>query len=822
MRESIMLGNYLKVAYRNLVRSKLYTLISTVGLAIGIACCILVFLYVQSEFSYDKFHANANDIYRLIQVRTSPDGTVGKEPSTSGLLGPLLESDFPEAVRSARLASGQKVVWVKNKSFSQTLHFVDPGFLEMFSFPLLTGGSRNVLSDPYSVVITAETARKYFGDADPVGQQMTIQLDETEAEFTVAGLVQSPPDNSSIDFDFLIPFEQTKNIYPEGVMENWDNSSPYTFVQLKPGTGVAAFSDRLNRNVARLTEGIKLSKDDKLSHQLQPLTDIHLNPAYEGVDEPASDPMYSFILCAIALAILLIACINFTTLTVGRAAGRIREVGVRKAVGADRRELMKQFWTESLLISLAAVLLAVVLSELMLPVFCDLSGKKLTLDLWSNWILIPALSLLVILSGAIAGAYPALYQSRFPAAVSLKRSPVVSSKTGLVRALVALQFVFSVFLIIATLTMSKQMSFITGRDLGYDRQWVVTIPVDAPGEKAATVLERFRGQLSGRPEILNISGYSYPLGSYWLRFYTGESQEVCVNFGENINQSPGNGESDTQPFYYTNFVDYDYLSTLNIDIIEGRNFSREYPSDATGSVLVNRAAVKAFGWEDAVGRQLPFGFKERKVIGVIDDFHFYPVHRQIEPLVLSFSGTGWLTSIGEIAVKIDSRDVTGTMTLLEETWKETSEGLPFSYTFLDDQVAKQYATEKRWERIVGYASLLSLLVACLGLFGVASLAVARREKEIGIRKVVGATVSHITILFLKEFALLVVLASLIASPVAYLVMNRWLENFAYRTDMGAFVFILATAVALAIAMITVIYQVIGAALANPVESLKYE
>ncbi len=817
-----MFANYLKVAYRNLIRSKLYAIISAVGLATGIACCVLIFLYVQSELSYDRFHVNAGDIYRVIQVRTSPDGTVGAEPGTCALLGPVLESDFPEVLRSVRIVGSQQVVQVEDKSFSETLQFVDPAFLEMFTFPVLGGGSDKVLSDPSSVVITTEMARKYFGDADPIGQRMTVQLDETTAEFTVAGVTQPPPDNSSIDFDFLISFEQTKRIYPEGILDDWDNSSPQTFVQFKPGTDVEAFLAKLTRHIAQLTAGVRFSNDDKLSHRLQPLTDIHLNPAYEGVEGPASDPMYSYILSGIALAILLLACINFTTLTLGRAAGRVREVGIRKAVGADRRELMKQFWTESLLISLGAMLLAVVLAELMLPVFCELSQKKLALDLWSNWILLPALSLLVVLSGAIAGAYPAVYQSKFPAAVSLKGSTRVGSKNGLVRVLVAIQFVVSVFLIIATLTMSKQMSFISGRDLGYDRQGVVTIPVDATGERSATLLDRFRSQLSGSPEILGVTGYSYPLGSYWLRLYTGEGPGLCVNFGEDINRSPGSDESDNQPFYYTNFVDYDYLSTLNINLVEGRDFSREFPSDVSGSVLVNQAAVQAFGWEDALGRQLPFGFKDKRVIGIVEDFNFYPVHRQIEPLVLNLHGTGWLTSIGEIAVRIKSRDMTGTIALLEKTWKETADGLPLSYAFLDDQVAQQYAAEKRWEHIVRYASAFSLLVACLGLFGVASLAVARRKKEIGIRKVVGATVSNILTLFLREFALLVVVASLIAAPIAYLVMNRWMENFSYRTSISAAVFILAAAAALTIAMITVTYQVLRPALANPVKSLRYE
>jgi putative ABC transport system permease protein len=817
-----MLGNYLRVAYRNLIRSRLYTLISVIGLAAGIACCILIFLYVQDELSYDKFHVNADDIYRVIRVRTSPDGTVGAKPSTSGLLGPLLESDFPDVLRSARIVGSQQVVRVEDKSFSEILQFVDPAFLEMFTFPVLGGGTQKVLSDPSSVVITTEIARKYFGDADPMGQHVTVQLDQTVAEFTVAGVTQPPPDNSSMDFDFLVSFEQTKHIYPDGILDDWDNGSPQTFVQLEPGTNVEAFFARLTRHIAQLTAGIRLNNDDKLSHRLQPLTDIHLNPAYEGVIGPTSDPMYSYILSGIALAILLIACINFTTLTVGRAAGRAREVGVRKAVGADRRQLMRQFWTEALLLSLGAALIGAVLSELMLPVFNHLAHKQLTLALWSNRILVLALLGLALVTATVAGAYPALYQSNLSTVASLKGAAKVSSKNGLVRTLVAVQFIVSVFLIIATLTMSKQMSFIAGRDLGFDRRWVVTIPVDATGDRSATILDRFRGELSDRPEILSVTGYSFPLGSYWLRVYPSEGPGLCVTFGEEINESPSSGARDARSFYYTNFVGYDYLSTLNIRLVEGRNFSPEFPSDASGSVLINQAAAEAFGWEDAVGRQLPFGFEEKKVIGVVDDFHYYPVYRQIEPLVLNLSRTGWLSSIGEIAVRIKSQDVAGTIALLQETFRQTADGLPFSHAFLDDQVAEQYAAEKRWEHIVKYASAFSLLVACLGLFGVASLAVARRQKEIGIRKVVGATVSNIVTLVLKEFTFLVAISAAIASPIAYLVMNRWLESFAYRTDITLTVFILAGLTALSIAVLTVSYQAVRAALANPVETLRYE
>jgi len=818
-----MLGNYLRVAYRSLIRSKLYTVISVAGLAAGIACCILIFLYVQDELSYDRFHANAQEIYRVIRVRTSPDGTASAQPSTSGLLAPLLKSDFPEVVKSARIVGSEQIVRVGDKSFCEVLYFVDPGFLEMFSFPVLGGGSQKALFDPSSVVITTEVARKYFGDADPIGQRMTIQLDETEGEFTVAGLTQPPPANSSIDYDFLLSFEQTKHIYPEGVLTDWDSGSPQTFIQFEPGTDVEAFHAKLARHIARLTAGVHFSGDDRLSHRLQPFTDLHLNPAYEAVTGPSSDPIYSYLLSGIALAILLLACINFTTLAVGRASGRAKEVGVRKAVGADRGQLIRQFLMEALLLSLGAVLIGVVLAELMLPFFNNLAHKELTLGLWSNPLLLPTLLGLALLTAITAGAYPALYQSNLSTVVSLKGSAKVSSKNRLVRILVAVQFTVSVFLIIATLTMSRQMSYIAGRDLGYDRQWVVTIPVEATGERSANIMDRFRNELSGQPGILHVTGYSYPLGSYWLRVYPKEGPGMCISFGEDITKSAGeSGTPEERSFFYTNFVDYDYLPTLGVKIVEGRNFSREFPSDAAGSVLINQAAMKAFGWEHAVGQQLPFGFDDMTVIGLMDDFHFYPVHRKIEPLILSLPGTGWLSSIGEIAVRVNSEDIQGTMSLLQETWKQTADGLPFSYAFLDDEVAEQYAAERRWERIVRYAAGFSLAVACLGLFGVASLAVARRRKEIGIRKVVGATVSNIVTLFLKEFSFLVLISALIASPIAYLVMSRWLESFAYRTDMTLTLFILAGLVALIVALLTVGYQAIKAALADPVETLRYE
>jgi putative ABC transport system permease protein len=818
-----MLRNYLRVAYRNLIRSRLYTAISMVGLAAGIACCILIFLYVQNELTYDRFHDNAKDICRMIRVRTSPDGSVSAKPYTCGLLGPLLGTDFPEVIRSTRLVSTQMVVRVADNSFSETVYLADPGFPEMFTFPLLFGEDQKNLSDPTSLIISTRMAEKYFGDDNPLGRVVGLKLDETFREFTVAGVARPAPDNSSIEFDLLISTANIEEVFPPGLMDSWENGCVQTFAQFQPGTDIEEFKGKLDGHVAGLTRDFKFNNDDKLSYRIQPLTDIHLNPAYSAVFKSGSNPLYSYILSGIALAILLIACINFTTLAVGRASSRAKEVGVRKAVGAGRGQLMRQFWIEALLLCLGAVLIGAVLSELMLPVFNQLAHKQLSLSPWSNRILVPALLGLIFITAAFAGAYPALYQSKLSAIASLKGTGKLKSKNGLVRVLVAIQFTVSVFLIVATLTMFKQMSFIADRDLGYDQGWMVTIPVDAYGEKGAAILERFRNQLSGRPGVLSVTGYSFPLGSYWMRVFPKEGPGTCISFGEDITKSAGqSGTPEERSFFYANYVDYDYLPTLGVKIIEGRNFSREFPSDATGSVLINQAAMKAFGWENAAGFQLPFGFDDMTVIGVMEDFHFYPVHRKIEPLVVRLPGTGWLSSIGEIAVRIDSRDVEGIMAYLEETWKQTADGLPFSYSFLDDAVTEQYAAERRWERIVLYAAGFSLAVACLGLFGLASLAVARRQKEIGIRKVVGATVSNIVTLLLKEFAFLVVISAAVASPIAYLAMNRWLENFAYRTNITLTLFLLAGLAVMAIALAAVSYQSIRAARANPVESLRYE
>jgi putative ABC transport system permease protein len=815
-----MIGNYFKVARRSLIRDKLYSLISVVGLAVGIACCLLIFLYVQDELSFDRFHRKAHDIYRLIRVEQRSGEETVRSPSVTYNIAPELKANFKEVQRIVRLTGGDYIVSRDGQSFTQNALHVDPGFLDMFSFPLIRGDSRSALDDPVSAVITPETARKYFGEEDPLGKTLTINLGETSLDFTVTGIVQDPPRNSSIRFDLLLPVDPLKYNFPEDLLHSWDIVVMQTFVELAPGRDASALEQKFPALTSRLFA--EEERGFQRSYQLQALTDIHLNSDLEGVTGPTSNPLYSHILAAIAFAVLLLACINFTTLAVGRSSSRAREVGLRKVLGAGRAQLMRQFWGEALLLSLAALVLGMVLAELFLPTFNGLSQKQLSLGLFSDWILLPTLAGLALFTAFLAGMYPSLLLSRLYPVDSLRGNVRLGGRSRLIQGLVVVQFAISVALVVSTLAISSQMRYVNGHNLGYDRNMVLTFPTGTYGETAAGLLSRFRHELSGQPAVVSVTGYSYGFGDSWLR--VSQSDEgMNINIGEDITSpGPSEGPGSATNYFYVNWVDPYYLPTMGITVNQGRNFSTDIPSDAEGAILVNQTAVKAFGWDDPIGQQLPAGFQQARVVGVVEDFYFYPLHRRIEPLVLHMPRHDHLSSIYEIAVRIQSRDLPATLSLLQQTWQRVSGGMPFDYQFLDDRVARQYAAEQRWMRIVRYSTVFSLVIACLGLFGLTSLAVARRTKEVGIRKVLGASVSRIVTIFAGDFAKLVLVANLIAWPVAYVIMHRWLQNFAYHADLTAAIFIWAGGLSLGIALLTVGLQAMKAALADPVETLRYE
>jgi putative ABC transport system permease protein len=690
----------------------------------------------------------------------------------------------------------------------------------MFSFPLLAGGSKSILKDPKNIVITPEMATKYFGENNPLGEMIMVQLGETLLEFTVSGVIEEAPANSSIQYDFLISTELLKYTIPKEYLQSWDIILFSTFIQLTSGLNAEQLGEKITGHMKRL-----LSEYDfgDISFHLQPVTDIHLNPNYEGEMIASSNPVYSYILGVIALAILLIACMNFVILTIGRSANRARGVGLRKVLGARRGQIMRQFWGEAFLQSFLALILSIALIEALLPTFNDLAQKQLSFEIFSDVSIFPILLVTAVITSFLAGSYPALFLSRLLPAIIFRGGVKPGGKNRLIRGLVILQFSVSIFLTISTLIMSSQIDYVNKTNLGFNKDFVVTFPTGTEGKEAANLLERFRIELSKNSEVLGVTGYSYAFGESWLYLSTNENNEMTMLIGEDIT-GPGysDGTSDAETYFYLNWVDADYIPTLGINMEEGRNFIAENSADQNGAVIINRAAAIKWGLDNPIGQKCPTVFDDAIIVGVTEDFHYFPLQREIEQLVLHMFGTSNLSSVYQIAVKINGGDIPATLAMLEQSWKMVTDGKPFNYSFLDENIIRQYLDEQRWYRIIKYAFILSMFITCLGLFGLVSLSVAKKTKEIGVRKVLGADIASIVKFLLLDFMVLVLAANMISWPVAYYVMNKWLENFAYRIEMGWVVFVLSASIALTIALLTISVQAIKAARANPVETLRYE
>lgn len=815
-----MLRNYLKIAIRNLRKQKLYSLINISGLAMGLACCILIYLFVRHEYSYDAFHANGDRIFRIEDVtydsvtaaetRSSffdtraPEG-VRKSAHLPLPLGPTLKARYPEIARFVRYDyGGNAVLRVGDKIFEETITYVEPNFFEVFSFPLLQGTPGTALADKNSLVLTPEMSRKYFGDVNPVGETVQVKIRNDEQAFVVTGVAEAPPSNSSLRFDVVLPIQQ-KPFY-ERHRDYWRSFNTSLFLELTPGTVPSQFKSKLDAFVqerfADYIEELRVRQkmpEDAIVMEfgMTPLTGIHLDAAVGWED--VSNPLYSYILSAIAILILLIACINYVTLAMMRSASRAREVGIRKVAGAHRRQIAWQFWGETQVMTLFAMALAVGLAELFLPVFNALSGKTLTLSYAGN---IGFLSLLLgigLVTGLLAGSYPALFLARFDPTDVLKGLRTSRFRPRLTRVLLVLQYSLSIFLIIGSLIMYRQLDYVTQKDLGYQKDQVVVIPTHTGWTEAGTqIMRRFREEVSDNPNIVSVSGMTPAFTNGWNIY----------GFGV--------GDEQKEAFIYA--VDEQFIETLDIPLLAGRNFG---PGE-TDAVLVNEALVASMGWEEAIGQQLPWRGEDNPstVIGVVQDFHFQSLEAPIKPMLLHMDPEQG--GISSVLVKIRPTDMATTLSELKEAWDTVAEFTPFDYWFLDDAVAQQYASYLRWMQIMGYATAFAILIACLGLFGLAGLNAVNKTKEIGIRKVLGAGVDSIIVLLNKDIVMLIVTSLVLAAPVSWYVMESWLSGFAYRVDIGASVFLISGVLALTIALLTVSFHAVRAALANPVESLRYE
>lgn len=803
-----MFKNYLKVAIRNLQRGKVYGLINILGLAIGIACCLLIFLFVMQELRYDRFHANIDRIYRVLAEIKSADGS-----KRTVAIGPLplaraLQDEFPEIVKSVRFNVHNGAVRHEDNVFTERLIFTDAAIFEMFTFNLLVGDPSTVLAEPSAVVISEETAQKYFGSIAALGKTLTITMDgESAKDFIVAGITQRVPQNSSIKFDILLPIVQAPGY--DSQITNWGASSWVTYVQLEDGHAGKTLESKFppfiekyfgERIAGGRKSGSLSADDDAWRLTLQPFTGVHLGSGIKWGLEPTSNPVYSYILSGIAFVVLLIACINFVTLAVARSAGRAKEVGMRKVLGADRMRLIQQYWAESLISSLFALVAGVFLAELFMPAFNVLANTNLSLDSGGLPSVVIALVVLMFLISLLAGGYPAILVSRFQPIAALQRRLRLGDGSGFGKALVVFQFLLSVFLISSTILMSRQLHLLKHKDLGYGAEQVVAIPTYALGDGRQRITELYKQEIVRSKKVLNVSGVN---NSFTRGMMTSDIRS---------------GDKSVQAWFY--IVHDDFLKTLEIELAKGRDFAKEMQTDEKEAVIVNEALVEYFGWDQPLGKQLEMlGELRPTIIGVVRNFHFRSLHHEIEPSVIVLHH-GWSNS--NILIKISETDITGTLAFLEESWKKVAPFTPFEPYFLDEEVQKQYLAEERWTNIVSYASILAVVIASLGLFGLIALAASQRIKEIGVRKVLGATTANIFVMLSRDFVKLVLVANLIAWPVVWFAMSRWLQNFAYRVDISWWIFLLAGGLVLASALLTVSWQAIRAAITNPVDSLRYE
>ncbi len=791
-----LVWNYIKTTLRLIRRQKAFSLINISGLAIGLTICMLIVLWVADEWSFDRFHLNAGQIYRIYR-----DESAVQPNSTSALTPPpmasALKADLPEIVKSTRFGYWRKqLVTYGDKSFNEpNYRYADPDFFTMFSFSVLRGNPETVFTDPYSVVLTETAARKYFGQEDPLGKTLTVN---NTYDVVVTGIIEEVPSNSTMMFDLLSPFNiLIKESIGEEARDNWEFNSFSTYVMLNQSSSIQDLNQKLKGYLK------KYAQEDPDELVLQPLTDIHLFSDLGHDINNRGDIKYVWIFTALALFVLLIAVVNFMNLSTARSANRAKEVGLRKVVGAGRSQLIRQFFSESVLMALFALIAALLLLELLLPLFNNISGKYLSSPWRDNPVFLLGFLVLALITGLASGSYPALFLSSFHPARILKGSTLRSTGTNsfLRKFLVVFQFTLSMFLIIGTIVISRQLSFMKNLDLGFDREHVIYLSIHGElREKLDTIRDRFLQN----PDVLHVT--------------------ASMALPTNIQSSPGTPEwegkdPDVQMEIKADFVDYDYFETFDIPLVEGRSFSKEYPTDMETAYIVNEEAVRRMGLEKpVVGKRFGFWDIDGQIIGVMKDAHFQSLHHKIEPLAFKMFRP-WLR---RIYLKILTDDISGTIKSLEKDWNQMNTGYPFEYTFLDEDFNNLYQSETRLGNIFQSFTALSVFIACLGLFGLASFMAEQRTKEIGIRKVLGSNTLSIITLLNREFLKWILAANLIAWPISYFVMRQWIQKFAYRTNITIEIFILSGIIGLTVALVTVSAQTLKAARANPVDSLKHE
>ena len=798
-----MFINYLKVAFRNLLRQKVYSVINILGLAIGLAVCLLILLFVKDELSYDKYHANADRIYRVITQWDQ--GTKKMQiPINSYRLAPALETDFPEFEAVVRFSPTGGIIQYEDKEYQEDqFFFVDDNVFDVFDFELLQGQPDRVLVEPNTIILSESTAEKYFGNANPIGKVLRVN---DQYDVTVTGLFRDFESNNHFISDAFISMETGKQVFNQLVLNNWGEMSQYTYLllpeEIDPKRIDARFPDFIEKNVG---EG----RSETMEMFLQPLLDIHLKSNMRAELTENGNIRYIYISSAIALFIILIACINYMNLATARSVKRAMEIGVRKTLGAGRFALIKQFLSESMLLALIAFLLAIGLAQLALPAFNAFTEKSLTLSLTVNPDIFLWFFLLTILIGLLAGSYPAFYLSSFRPVRVFRERTLKDSASGLLRKfLVVFQFGISIVLIIGTLIIYDQWNFLRSKDLGYNKENLLLVPIPSLDQ-----YESLKTQLLQNPNIQGVTASNKRL-----------TNALSSNLGfeaEGFEPSP---QAPNSIKIVT--VDHDFMETLETNLVAGRDFSTEFGADDTEAFILNEAAVDLIGWEEPIGKWFRTSeyndgsWVERngKIIGVVEDFNMESLHNEIRPVVYYISKTwlNWMT------IRLNSTNTPATIDYIKDKWVQYGSEQAFDYTFMDDRIDEMYRSEARYFKLFTIFTMIAIFIGSLGIFGLSAFTAEQRTKEIGIRKVFGASVSNIVVLLSKEFTRLVFFGFLLAAPIAYLIMRRWLNDFTYRIDMGWEPFLIGGVLAFVVAWLTASYQSIRAAIANPVKSLRWE
>jgi putative ABC transport system permease protein len=813
-----MLKNYFKIALRNLQKQKVFAFINVFGLSVGIACFSLLLLFAANEFSFDKFHKNAQNIYRPYVLDNTLNGRPGEGNTDFSALtitmGEAMKRNLPDVVNYARLQLpwGENLVRTDKNVFHASVTYADRSLFSVFTFPLKYGNTATALHEMNDIVLTESRAKELFGKDDVVGKIVEIQIGIAFQPFRISAVARDIPANSTIRFDVMgnFLFAQANNDHFM-IGSNYHPTVRQTYVQLRPESQLPNDKQQLARFLESLNPNYKMDlKNSGLTwrrnqapfiFRLQPLLSIHTDSGFHGwsfTDYDVINPKTIWLLLAIAGGILLIACINFTMLAIGRSAGRSKEVGVRKVIGAEKRQIIFQFLTEAILLSIASAILGLLMANILLPWFNQLSGRDLhfSLSLYPQMILL--LIGLVLIVGLLAGSYPALVLSRFKPVEVLKNKFRVGGSNLFTRSLVTFQFALSIILIVSTTIILQQTKYMINKNPGFNKENVVAI--DASQTDPNKIFPLFRQAVLNQPAIVGVTSAAAGLGE-----------------GQDLLGYSNNGLSAA-----INIVDTDYIKVLGMQLIAGKNFEPGQRNDTIKPMIINETMMKAFGWtpQTAVGKEIKdFQYRTAIVMGVVKNFNYRPLSEGVKnQAFLTSKDKGYI----HFYVRINAENPASALAVIQKAWNSVMPGIPMKYSFLDEDVNSYYNAEQKWSSMVGWAGSISIFLACLGLLGLAALAAVNRTKEIGVRKVLGATVANIITLLLKDFLQLIVISFVIASPVAWYFMNRWLQDYANRINISWTVFLLTGVFAVAIALITISFPAIKAAIANPVKSLRTE